>query len=66
MSLNDSPWTPSISGHSARLMSVLAFESKVLARDMAISLALIAFPERWASIGDTREFLSAQQPVCWN
>ena len=28
---NDSPWTPSISGHSARLMSVLAFESEVLA-----------------------------------
>ena len=31
LTLNDSPWTPSISGHSARLMSVLAFESEVLA-----------------------------------
>ena len=29
--LNDSIWTPSISGHSKRLMSVLAFESEVLA-----------------------------------
>ena len=31
VTLNDSPWTPLISGHSARLMSVLAFESEVLA-----------------------------------
>ena len=31
VTLNDSPWTPSISGHSARLMSVQTFESEVLA-----------------------------------
>ena len=52
VTLNDSPWTPSISGHSKRLMTMLAFESEVLARDMAISSALIAFPVSWASIGD--------------
>ena len=31
VTLNDSTWTPLISGHSKRLMSVLAFESEVLA-----------------------------------
>ena len=31
VTLNDSPWTPLISGHFKRLMSVLAFESEVLA-----------------------------------
>ena len=39
VTLNDSPWTPLISGHSARLMSLLAFESEVLALDVPISSA---------------------------
>ena len=52
VTLIDSTWTPLISGHSARLMSVLAFESEVLAWDIAISSALIAFPVWWALIGD--------------